>query len=34
MFNMTNNAKLALQKQFDVNPVIKLWKTFTFSQIL
>jgi hypothetical protein len=30
VFSMTNNVKLAMQKPFTVNPIIKLWKTFTF----
>ncbi len=34
VFNMTNNAKLAMQKPFEVNPISKLWRTFTSSQIL
>jgi len=34
MFSMTNNVKLAMQKLFDVNPIIKLWRTFTSFQIL
>jgi hypothetical protein len=31
---MTNNAKLAMQKPVDVNPITKLWKTLISSQIL
>jgi len=34
VFSMTNNIKLEMQKPFDVNPVIKLWKTFTSFWIL
>jgi hypothetical protein len=34
MFSMTNNVKLAMQKLFDVNPITKLWRTFTSFQIL
>ncbi len=34
VFNMTNNAKLEMQKPFEVNPISKLWRTFTSSQIL
>jgi hypothetical protein len=31
---MTNNAKLAMQKPFDLNLVTKLWRTLTSFQIL
>jgi hypothetical protein len=31
---MINNAKLAMQKSFDVNPFTKLCRTFISSQIL
>jgi hypothetical protein len=31
---MTNNAKLAMQKPFDVNLATKLWRTLISSQIL
>jgi hypothetical protein len=31
---MTKNAKLVMQKHSDVNPVTKLWRTFTSFQIL
>jgi hypothetical protein len=31
---MTKNAKLVRQKHSDVNPVTKLWRTFTSFQIL
>jgi hypothetical protein len=31
---MTKNVKLVMQKHFDVNPVTKLWRTFTCFQIL
>ncbi len=34
VFNMINNVKLAMQKPFDVNLVIKLWRTLTSFQIL
>jgi hypothetical protein len=34
MLSMTNNVKLAMQKPYDVNLVIKLWRTFTSFQIL
>ncbi len=34
VFSMTNNVKLAMEKPFDVNPVTKLWKTFTSFLIL
>jgi hypothetical protein len=34
VFNMTNNAKLAMQKPFDLNLVTKLWRTLTSFQIL
>jgi hypothetical protein len=34
VFNMTNNAKLTMQKPFDVNLVIKLCKTLTSFQFL
>jgi hypothetical protein len=29
-----NNAKLAMQKPFDINPHTKLWRTLSSSQIL
>jgi hypothetical protein len=32
--HMINNVKLAIQKSFDVNLVIELWKTFISSRIL
>jgi len=31
---MKNNAKLAMQKPFDVNLLTKLWRTHSSSQIL
>jgi hypothetical protein len=31
---MKNNAKLAMQKPFDLNPLTKLLRTFSSSQIL
>jgi hypothetical protein len=34
VFSMTNNVKLAMQKPFGVNPITKLWKTFTSFLIL
>ncbi len=34
VLTMTNNAKLAMHKPFDVNLVTKLWRTFTSFQIL
>jgi hypothetical protein len=34
VFTMKNNAKLIMQKPFDLNPLTKLWKTLSSSQIL
>jgi hypothetical protein len=34
VLSMTNNVKLAMHKLFDVNPITKLWRTFTFFRIL
>jgi len=34
MLSMTNNVKLAMHKPFDVNPITKLWRTFTSFRIL
>jgi hypothetical protein len=34
VLTMKNNAKLVMQKPFDLNPLTKLWKTLSSSQIL
>jgi hypothetical protein len=34
VLTMENNAKLAMQKPFDFNPLTKLWRTLLSSQIL
>jgi hypothetical protein len=34
VLTMKNNAQLTMQKPFNLNPVTKLWKTLSSSQIL
>jgi hypothetical protein len=33
VLTMKNNAKLAMQKPFDLNPLTKFWKFFSSSEI-